>query len=90
MRRKTARRIYCIEDIFDGHYLNILMGEIMGTGVIMWGLYVSGKSTLGKVLAEKLRFHFIDVEELYFKAVDSDYTYSFPRVRSCVFYNWKL
>ncbi len=42
------------------------------------GLNGVGKSTLGKVLAEKLRFHFIDAEDLYFP---KDSVYTSPRTR---------
>ena len=45
----------------------------MGTGMIICGLNGTGKSTLGKALAERLHFHFIDNEDLYFPKTDSDY-----------------
>lgn len=51
----------------------------MGTGIIVCGLNGCGKSTLGKALAEKLKFHFIDNENLFFSKTDSDY--AFPRSR---------
>lgn len=35
-------------------------------GIIICGLNGTGKSTFGKALAEKLHFHFIDIENLYF------------------------
>ena len=53
----------------------------MGIGIIVCGLNGVGKSTLGKVLAEKLQFHFIDVEDLYFSKTDPNYTYASPRTR---------
>ena len=53
----------------------------MGTGIIICGLNGTGKSTLGKVLAEKLDFYFIDSENLYFPASDSCYNYALPRTR---------
>lgn len=53
----------------------------MGTGIIMCGLNGTGKSTLGKALAEKLRFHFIDNEDLYFPKTDPAYIYAAPRTR---------
>lgn len=53
----------------------------MGTGIIVCGLNGTGKSTLGKALADKLRFHFIDNEDLYFPKTDPDYAYAFPRNR---------
>lgn len=53
----------------------------MGTGIIICGLNGVGKSTLGKALAEKLHFHFIDNEDLYFPKTDPSYTYAAPRTR---------
>lgn len=53
----------------------------MGTGIIVCGLNGTGKSTLGKALAERLHFYFIDNEELYFPKTDSTYTYAAPRTR---------
>lgn len=51
----------------------------MGTGIVICGLNGVGKSTLGKALAEALRFYFIDSEELYFPKESPCDTYSFPR-----------
>ncbi|MCD7992014.1 MAG: AAA family ATPase [Clostridia bacterium] len=51
----------------------------MGTGIIVCGLNGTGKSTLGKVLAERLNFHFIDSESLYFLTADPLYSYAYPR-----------
>lgn len=53
----------------------------MGAGIIVCGLNGVGKSTLGKALAEKLNFYFIDVEDLYFPKTNSDYVYASPRTR---------
>lgn len=53
----------------------------MGTGIIICGLNGAGKSTIGKALAKKLDFHFIDNEELYFPKTDPHYTYASPRTR---------
>lgn len=53
----------------------------MGTGIIVCGLNGTGKSTLGKALAEKLHFHFIDNEDLYFPKIDPVYIYAAPRTR---------
>lgn len=53
----------------------------MGTGIIVCGLNGCGKSTLGKALAERLNFHFIDNEDLYFPKTNPDYVYSSPRTR---------
>ena len=46
----------------------------MGTGIIICGLNGAGKSTIGKALAKKLNFYFIDSEDLYFPNKDSDYS----------------
>ncbi len=53
----------------------------MGMGIIVCGLNGTGKSTLGKALAEKLHFYFIDNEDLYFPKIDPDYIYVAPRTR---------
>lgn len=53
----------------------------MGTGIIICGLNGTGKSTLGKALAEKLHFYFIDNEDLYFPKIDPAYIYAAPRTR---------
>ena len=53
----------------------------METGIIVCGLNGTGKSTLGKTLAEKLHFHFIDNEDLYFPKIDPAYIYAAPRTR---------
>lgn len=50
-------------------------------GIIICGLNGTGKSTLGKFLAEKLHFHFIDIENLYFPKTNPNYIYSSPRTR---------
>ena len=42
----------------------------MGTGIMICGLNGTGKSTLGKALAEKLHFYFIDNENLYFSGTE--------------------
>lgn len=55
--------------------------ESMGIGIIVCGLNGVGKSTLGKALAEKLNFYFIDNEDLYFPKTDSKYMYAIPRTR---------
>ena len=53
----------------------------MGTGIIICGLNGTGKSTLGKALAERLNFYFIDNEDLYFPKADPIYIYAAPRTR---------
>lgn len=53
-------------------------------GIILCGLNGTGKSTLGKALAEKLHFQFIDIENLYFPKTDPNYIYASPRTREDV------
>lgn len=53
-------------------------------GIVICGLNGTGKSTLGKMLAKKLHFHFIDIEDLYFPQTNSDYIYASPRTREDV------
>ena len=53
----------------------------MGTGTIICGLNGAGKSTLGKALAEKLDFHLLDIEDVYFPKTNPDYPYASPRTR---------
>lgn len=50
-------------------------------GIILCGLNGAGKSTLGKALAEKLDFHLIDIEDVYFPKTNPDYPYASPRTR---------
>lgn len=57
------------------------MRENMGMGILVCGLNGAGKSTLGKALAEKLKLHFIDVEDLYFPKTDPNYIYASPRTQ---------
>lgn len=54
----------------------------MGTGIIVCGLNGCGKSTLGKALAQKMGFHFIDIEDLYFTRASNDTPYANPRTRA--------
>ena len=51
----------------------------MGNGIIVCGLNGCGKSTLGRALAARLGYHFIDNEDLYFPKTDPDYPFSSPR-----------
>ena len=53
----------------------------MGSGIIVCGLNGVGKSTLGRALAEKLHYHFIDNEDLYFPKTDPNYLYAVSRTR---------
>ena len=55
--------------------------SFVGTGIIICGLNGAGKSTIGKALAKELKFHFIDIEELYFPKTDPHYIYVSPRTR---------
>lgn len=50
-------------------------------GIIVCGLNGVGKSTLGKALADKLGYHFIDNEDLYFPKTDPDYIYASQRTQ---------
>ena len=56
----------------------------MGIGIQICGLNGCGKSTLGKALAEKIGFHFIDNENLYFTRASTDEPYSNPKSRADV------
>ncbi len=51
----------------------------MGRGILICGLNGCGKSTLGRALADRLGFHFIDNEDLYFPKSDPNYLYASPR-----------
>jgi len=54
----------------------------MGTGIVVCGLNGCGKSTLGRALADKLEYHFIDIEDLYFARACVDAPYCDPRPRA--------
>lgn len=54
----------------------------MGTGIQICGLNGCGKSTLGKALAERMGFHFIDNKHLYFSRTHADEPYKNPRSRA--------
>lgn len=51
----------------------------MATGIMVCGLNGCGKSTLGKALAKKLGFHFIDNENLFFERTETNEPYRSPR-----------
>lgn len=53
----------------------------MGMGIVVCGLNGAGKSTLGRALAARLRFHYIDAEDLFFPKTDPGYLYASPRPR---------
>ena len=54
----------------------------MGIGIQICGLNGCGKSTIGKALAEKIGFHFIDNEHLYFSRSNPDEPYAKPKSRT--------
>lgn len=51
----------------------------MGIGIQLCGLNGCGKSTLGRALADKMGFHFIDNENLYFARNQANEPYANPR-----------
>ena len=48
-------------------------------GILICGLNGTGKSTLGRMLAERLGYCFIDNEDLFFPKTESSYEFSNPR-----------
>ncbi len=54
----------------------------MAIGIHICGLNGCGKSTIGKALANKTGFYFIDNENLFFEPTDDNDPYSKPRTRS--------
>lgn len=54
----------------------------MAKGVVVCGLNGCGKSTIGRALAEKLGFYFIDNENLFFSRNAADEPYANPRTRA--------
>ncbi len=48
-------------------------------GILICGLNGTGKSTLGRILAGRLGYEFIDNEDLYFPKTDSGYMFAAPR-----------
>ena len=48
-------------------------------GILICGLNGVGKSTIGRALAARLGWRFLDNEDLYFPKTDSDYVFSHPR-----------
>ena len=48
-------------------------------GILICGLNGTGKSTLGRVLADRMGYELIDNEDLYFPKADPSYAFSEPR-----------
>ena len=48
-------------------------------GILICGLNGTGKSTLGRMLADRMGYEFIDNEDLYFPKTDPLYMFSGPR-----------
>ena len=48
-------------------------------GILICGLNGTGKSTLGRILADRLGYEFIDNEDLFFPKTDPSYAFSSPR-----------
>ena len=53
-------------------------------GILICGLNGTGKSTLGRMLADRMRYEFIDNEDLFFPKADPSYTFSSPRSKEDV------
>ena len=48
-------------------------------GILICGLNGTGKSTLGRLLADRMEYEFIDNEDLFFPKADPSYMFSNPR-----------
>ena len=48
-------------------------------GILICGMNGTGKSTLGRVLARRLNFEFINDEDLFFAKEDAAYPFANPR-----------
>ena len=53
-------------------------------GILICGLNGTGKSTIGRMLADRLGCAFIDSEDLYFPKTDPSYLFSEPRSKEDV------
>lgn len=64
-------------------YIKLRAGGItvVSKGVVICGLNGSGKSKLGKELAKKMKFNFIDNEDLYFPKTNEKCPYAASRNR---------
>ena len=56
----------------------------MGIGIQICGLNGCGKSTIGKALAQKIGFHFIDNEDLFFSRTNANEPYANARSHEAV------
>ena len=54
-------------------------GKCRHLGILICGLNGTGKSTVGRMLAERLGCPFIDNEDLYFPKTDAGYLFASPR-----------
>lgn len=50
-------------------------------GILICGLNGAGKSTIGKVLANRMGYEFIDNEDLFFPKSDSSYEFAISRTK---------